>query len=102
MDISAACLPPRQPHISDQDRKHPLFPTYQRYRASMTAQLVEASGFRDWLGGYERDLEARRFQADPRFPEFMAWMQANKGGARRCPAGSFPHNFTFWCEGGRW
>jgi hypothetical protein len=30
------------------------------------------------------------------------WMQGSQAGARKCPAGVFPHNFYFWIEGGRW
>ena len=38
----------------------------------------------------------------PEYQDFTAWLRANKGGARPCPAGNFPHNFKFWMEGGRW
>ena len=102
MDISAAALPPRSPHISAKDRTHPLFPIYDEYRRGMSRLLVEASDFSDWLYRYERDIQFAEIEKHPRMPEFQQWMRDNKGGARRCPAGVFPHNFNFWLEGGRW
>lgn len=102
MEMSKACLPPRQPPISDQDRAHPLFPEYQRHRASMMAHLIEASSFKDWLYQRERNVAADDAANHPEFPAFQAWMRQTKGGARRCPAGAFPANFKFWLKGGRW
>ena len=101
-EISKAALPPRQPSISAQDRAHPLFSIYQRHRSAMSNLLVEASSFSDWLYQYEENLRSQVEKSDPRYPEFLAWMRTAKGGARRCPAGVFPHNFHFWAEGGRW
>lgn len=102
MDMSPAALPPRQPTITDAHRAHPLFPTYQHYRNWCAATLIEASGFHDWL--YQREqAEARDHAAHhPQFPAFQAWMRDSQGGARPCPAGSFPDNFQFWLDGGRW
>ena len=51
---------------------------------------------------YKKETEAAAALADPRYQEFMVWMRANKGGARPCPAGEFPHNFNYWQAGGRW
>lgn len=51
---------------------------------------------------YKKETEAAARLADPDYHEFLGWMSANKGGARPCPAGAFPHNFKFWREGGRW
>jgi hypothetical protein len=51
---------------------------------------------------YRKEKEASARLADPNYQEFMVWMRANKGGARTCPAGDFPHNFNYWREGGRW
>ena len=51
---------------------------------------------------YKKEKAAAERLADPSYQEFMVWMRANKGGARPCPAGEFPHNFKFWTEGGRW
>lgn len=102
MEMSKAALPPRQPAITDRDRAHPLFPLYQQHRSACSRLLVEASAFRDWLFQYERELQNNACAKHARFPDFLDWMQANQGGARRCPAGVFPHNFNFWLEGGRW
>ena len=102
MEISPACLPPRQPVIREQDRSHPRFREYLSYRSSMTNQLAEASSFSDWL--YQNEQEAIRANAadHPQYPAFLAWMRQTKAGARRCPKGDFPQNFKFWLSGGRW
>lgn len=102
MDMHLAAIAPRQPHLTAADRAHPLFPLYNQHRASCSRLLVQASSFRDWLYQYEADLVRSSAAADPRYPAFLDWMQKNQGGARRCPAGAFPHNFYFWIEGGRW
>lgn len=102
MDISPACTAPVQPAISAKEREHPLFPIYSLYHASMSNQLVEASAFCDWLYQYERDAVNEEAARHPRYSEFLNWMQKNKGGARACPAGIFPHNFLYFLEGGRW
>lgn len=101
--MSSAAIAPRQPAVSQQDRGHPWFPIYQRYRSSMTVQLVEASSFEDWKYQREREIEHDEIASHARFPEFLAWMRENRGGARKCPSGNvFPNNFLFWLEGGRW
>lgn len=102
MDMSAACTAPRQPYISEKDRAHPLFHLYSQHRASCSNQLIQAQAFKDWL--YQREMHARDDEAKkhPQYREFMGWMIENKGGARKCPAGVFPHNFSYWQEGGRW
>jgi hypothetical protein len=102
MDMSRAATAPVQPHVSDRDRAHPLFPIYNQVRAACSRLLVQADSFRDWLYQYEHDLKRSAAAADPRYPRFLDWMQREKGGARKCPAGVFPHNFYFWIEGGRW
>ena len=51
---------------------------------------------------YKKEKEAAARLADPSYQEFMVWMRSNKGGARPCPAGEFPHNFNYWQAGGRW
>lgn len=102
MDMSKAAIAPRQPRISAQDEAHPLFPIYRQHRAFCAINLIEASAFTDWLYQYESNLRNERVAAHKRYPEFLAWMRANKGGARQCPAGQFPHNFNYWLEGGRW
>lgn len=103
MEMSKAAIAPVQPHISDTVRAHPLFPLYRQHRSSMTMLLVQCASFEDWLYGYEDELRRANEAKHPRYPDFLAWMRANKGGARKCPAGnSFPHNFHFWLEGGRW
>lgn len=102
MDMSKAAIAPRQPIITEADRKHPLFPIYNEYRAGCSRMLVQASHFKDWLSQYERELVNAKAASDPRYSKFLDWMIDNKGGARKCPAGMFPHNFYFWLEGGRW
>lgn len=103
MEMSKAAAPARYGRHNDHDVGHPLFPLYQQYRSSMSAQLVDSSDFRDWLSQYELSLVRDNAAKHPRYPEFLGWMQQNKGGARKCPAGDyFPQNFHFWLEGGRW
>lgn len=102
MDISQAAQPPRQPAVSRADATHPLFPIYQEYRNAMIRQLVEADSFRDWLAQYERRLVEEEATRHPDYSLFRQWMVENRGGARPCPAGAFPHNFYFWQSGGRW
>lgn len=103
MEMSKAALPPIQPTICDSDRTDPLFPKYMEHRSFCSQQLIQASGFKDFK--YQHDNEAMRagWAAHPQYPAFLSWMRANQGGARKCPAGStFPSNFKFWLEGGRW
>lgn len=102
MDMSPACAPARYGRASPQDQKHPLFTTYQQYRSGMSRLMVDSVDFRDWLYGYEQEIVMVDATKNTQFPAFMKWMAANKGGARRCPAGDFPHNMYFWIEGGRW
>jgi hypothetical protein len=102
MDMSKAALPPRQPHHTKADAEHPLFPLWRQHVSSCNRLLIQASDFRDWKTCYERELVNSNAASDPRYPRFLDWMNANQGGARKCPAGMFPHNFYFWIEGGRW
>lgn len=102
MDMSAAALPPRSGISTKTDEAHPLFPLYRQHKASCQRLMIDSSDFRDWLFQYERNLENDRIAAHPRFREFQLWCREVKSGARRCPAGAFPHNFKFWLEGGRW
>lgn len=102
MKMSKAALPPQQPVINEKDRAHPLFAEYQRHRASCVNQLVSVDAFADWL--YQREFKQRADDAakHPKFQEFQKWMVDNQGGARKCSAGSFPANFRYWLDGGRW
>lgn len=102
MDISAAALPPRQPTISTKDRTHPLFRLYQQHLSSCSLNLIEASAFADWLYQREQNEKSESAAAHPRYADFLAWMRANRAGARPCPAGTFPRNFQYWLDGGRW
>jgi hypothetical protein len=102
MNMSKAALPPRNPVVTDQHRAHPLYALYRQHLASCRINLIEASQFDNWLYQYEIQIENDKAAADPQYPAFMRWMRENQGGARRCPVGVFPHNFRFWCGGGRW
>jgi hypothetical protein len=102
MNMSKAALPPRYGQASAEDHKHPLFPIYRQYRASMTMLLVNSEDFRDWLHTYEAQLVRDNAAKHNEYPAFMKWMKLNQGGARKCPAGVFPHNFNYWLNGGRW
>jgi hypothetical protein len=102
MDMHGAALPPVHGHVTEQDRKHPLFPTYRNYRSWCSRKLIAAEGFQDWLHARRQEEEGAQAAQHPEYPAFMRWMRANQGGARKCPAGAFPHNFTFWLGGGRW
>lgn len=102
MNMSKAALPPRYGKASKADEAHPLFTIYRQYRSSMSSLLVNSVDFRDWLCSYEAQLVSDNATKLPEYPEFMDWMKANQGGARKCPAGVFPHNFHFWIDGGRW
>ena len=48
MQMSSACTAPVQPHVSDDERKDPLFNEYQRYRNAMSSQLVSCPSFSSW------------------------------------------------------
>jgi hypothetical protein len=104
MDMSPAALPPRSPVITQQDRRHPRFPEYDRYRMGCVRLMVRAHDFSDWL--HQGEAEAVRDKAadHPRYQEFMAWMRQTQAGRRKCPVpgGAFPQNFYHWLEGGRW
>ncbi len=100
--MSKAASPARYGRASAQDEKHPLFPIYRTYRSSMSQLMVDSVDFSDWLFSYERNLEAENAAKHEKYSDFMKWMKSNQGGARKCPAGVFPHNFYFWMNGGRW
>jgi ribosome-binding protein aMBF1 (putative translation factor) len=51
---------------------------------------------------FKKEKAAAERLANPAFQSFKEWMKETKGGARKCPAGEFPDNFKYWCEGGRW
>lgn len=103
MDMSAAALPPRMPHISEQDRQHPRFGEYRTYRAGCSRLMIDAASFQDWLRSTENGEYRDNWAKHPQYPAFLAWMRATKGGARKCPAGnSFPDNFKYWMTGERW
>src|ERR1700724_209987 len=91
MDMSKAALPARYGNATAKDHKHPLFPIYRQYRASMSMQLVNSEDFKDWLYNYEQSEMRLNFTRHKEYPNFMTWMKINQGGARKCPAGAFPH-----------
>lgn len=101
--MSKAALAPIQPTISDKDRAHPLFPKYAIYRAGMSNKLLEADSFQGWLFQREQQASHDAITKHSRFPEFQRWMGATKAGGRPCPGNlTFPQNFLFWLDGGRW
>ncbi len=102
MDMSAAALPARFGYASKEDEKYPLFNLYQQHRSSCTRLMVNSSDFKDWLYQYEFNQVCDDWAKKPEYKDFMKWMVANKGGARKCPAGGFPRNFEYWLSGGRW
>lgn len=55
MAMSNACLPPTQPTCTASEQEHPRFGEYQKYRASMTQQMVTASPFALWLEQTEKN-----------------------------------------------
>lgn len=102
MDISAAAIPPRQPHISEKDRTHPLFSKYMSYRSAMTRQLVQADSFDNWLGQIEMAKRDAELAKDPQLKAFQQWMAETQGGAPGKTELRWPHNFHAWKNGTRW
>lgn len=109
MDISPAALPPIPAHYTKADEAHPLFGLYRQHLNGCARLLIAASDFRDWLYQYEMNQRNEAAAKRPEYPAFLGWMRAEKAGRRKClptadlPEGlSFPHNFYFWIEGGRW
>jgi hypothetical protein len=106
MEMSKAALPPPSPRNSAEDAKHPRWDEYQKYRAAMRMLLVEASSFKSWLRNQEFEEQCNSWKAHPRYKEFMDWMHAHQGGARKIPKREaqsfFPYNFQFWLDGVRW
>lgn len=100
--MSKAALPAKYGHASKADENHPLFPLYQQHRSNMSRLMVNSDDFQDWKYQYERNKIAEDATQRPEYPDFLKWMTKNKGGARVSPVGAFPHNFYYWCEGGRW
>ena len=49
MKMSPACEAPIQPRETVDERKHPLYPQYLRYKSAMSSQLVRAMNFQLWL-----------------------------------------------------
>ena len=100
--ISRAALPPTQPHVTEAQRLHPRFQEYQQYRSAMSALLVEAPSFYDWLRSSEVQKRDALLEAHPRFNEFQGWMQATRGGAPGKTDLRWPENFHAWLDGKRW
>lgn len=100
MDMSAAALPARSGRASEADRSHPLYAEWRRAEANNARLMIDGQDFKDWL--YQREQHAIRddWAKHPQYPDFLAWMRSNKGGARGKLI--FPENFKFWLSGGRW
>ena len=102
MDMHAAAEPPRRPPTTDKDRSHPLFPHYLMHVSACMRLLVDAPNFADWMTNREALLKNEKAVNQPEYPAFLAWMRETQGGRRPCPVGSFPANFYYWRDGGRW
>ncbi len=100
MDMSAAALPPQYIAINENDRKHPRFNEYMRWRSSMSRLMVQGNTFENWLYQTEFQEKCDKWAKHPEYQSFMKWMRENQGGARKCPA--FPENFKNWLNGTRW
>jgi len=61
MNISVACEYPVQPEVRDEDRRHPRFAEYLRYRDAFARQLVTAPTFAMWLQQHEAFEHERVF-----------------------------------------
>jgi hypothetical protein len=97
MSTSKGVLPPSLPPVSAAERLHERYPVYAKYREACKRNLVDCDSFSLWL--WER---SDMFVQHPQYFEFRSWMIKEQGGARKCPAGSFPENFLYWLKGGRW
>ncbi len=76
MKMSAACSPPIHGAVTTEDRNHPLYPTYSKYRTAMSRQLVRCPAFKDWL---HMTLEAEEIDlknAHPRINEWRRYLRA--------------------------
>lgn len=102
MDMSAAALPPRQPHIPENARSHPDFMEYMSYRSGCNRLMIDASRWEDWLAQRAFRAELDDWSRHPRFKAFQAWMFENKGGDRKRNPAAFPENFKAWLDGARW
>lgn len=49
MEKSSACEYPKNEPVSSEERNHPLFNEYRRYKSAMNAQLVYCVPFSVWL-----------------------------------------------------
>lgn len=108
-EISQAALPPIQPPMPKGVASHPLYGAYLAHRTFCANNLIRAA---DWDGFCHQHEQARingEAERHPQFQEFYDWMRATKAGGRKClpsrdmPYGlSFPANFMYWLEGGRW
>lgn len=77
MEMSKAALPPQQPAIREQDRSHPLFNEYSRWRSSLACQLVRADSFADWLNHRQSMLNGEKVRNHPRHAEYVVWLRTN-------------------------
>ena len=102
MDMSAACLPPRQPAISEFDRKDPLFNEYMKHRTFMSNKLLEASSFQNWKYQHLTNLRNAELEKHPRCKEFRQWMYDTRGGKPGKTKMIWPENFLAWLDGARW
>lgn len=94
MHMSSACTAPVQPSISDDDRNHPLFNEYQRYRNAMSSQLVSCPSFSSWMYQREESIKADVLNKHPRVNEWRFWLRANLIHKAGYPLESFNH----WLE----
>lgn len=102
MDMSGAALPPITGRSTEGDRAHPLYREWRAAEANNARLMIDGQNFKDWLYQRERQQVSDDWAKHSQYPAFVAWMRENKGGARKCSAGSFPENFKYWLAGGRW
>ena len=53
--LREGCESPVHGKVTNDDRSHPRYGQYMKYRAAMSAQLVRCPSFRDWLNQNDDD-----------------------------------------------
>jgi hypothetical protein len=86
MKMSNACTPPIQPEVTNDERQHPRYSEYLRYRAAISAQLVTCTTFSRWLEDTERDEKGfwTVFEVTSPKAQLAAGWYRNVFGPKRC------------------